>query len=164
MRAIRFTATGGPDVLDLVELPDPRPGPGQILVRQVAIGVNYIDTYHRSGLYPLKLPSGLGMEGAGEVLATGEGVERFAQGDRVAFASGPIGAYAELHLVDAGRAVRITLARWPGGEPSSTGRSPSSSPATLKSSTPAPRPSWSEIAASPSARPGRLTSRNSIAS
>jgi NADPH:quinone reductase len=107
MRAIRFTATGGPDVLDLVELPDPRPGPGQILVRQVAIGVNYIDTYHRSGLYPLKLPSGLGMEGAGEVLATGEGVERFAPGDRVAFASGPIGAYAELHLVDAGRAVRI---------------------------------------------------------
>ena len=107
MRAIRFTATGGPDVLDLVELPDPRPGPGQILVRQVAIGVNYIDTYHRSGLYPLKLPSGLGMEGAGEVLATGEGVERFAPGDRVAFASGPIGAYADLHLVDAGRAVRI---------------------------------------------------------
>ena len=50
MHAIRFTATGGPDVLDLVELPDPRPGPGQILVRQVAIGVNYIDTYHRSGL------------------------------------------------------------------------------------------------------------------
>ena len=107
MHAIRFTATGGPDVLDLVELPDPRPGPGQILVRQVAIGVNYIDTYHRSGLYPLKLPSGLGMEGAGEVLATGEGVERFAPGDRVAFASGPIGAYADLHLVDAGRAVRI---------------------------------------------------------
>jgi NADPH2:quinone reductase len=107
MHAIRFTATGGPDVLDLVELPDPRPGPGQVLVRQVAIGVNYIDTYHRSGLYPLKLPSGLGMEGAGEIVAAGEGVERFALGDRVAFASGPIGAYSDLHLVDASRTVRL---------------------------------------------------------
>ncbi|WP_397395418.1 quinone oxidoreductase family protein [Phenylobacterium sp.] len=107
MRAIRFTTTGGPDVLDLVELPDPQPGPGQILVRQVAVGVNYIDTYHRSGLYPLSLPSGLGMEGAGEVMAAGEGVERFGPGDRVAFASGPIGAYSDLHLVDARRAVRI---------------------------------------------------------
>jgi NADPH2:quinone reductase len=107
MRAIRFTTTGGPDVLDLVELPDPQPGPGQILVRQVAVGVNYIDTYHRSGLYPLSLPSGLGMEGAGEVIAAGEGVERFGPGDRVAFASGPIGAYSDLHLVDARRAVRI---------------------------------------------------------
>ena len=92
MHAIRFATTGSPDVLDLVELPDPQPGPGQILVRQAAIGVNYIDTYHRSGLYPLKLPSGLGMEGAGEIVAAGEGVERFALGDRVAIASGPIGA------------------------------------------------------------------------
>ena len=107
MRAIRLSATGGPEVLDLVDLPDPKPGPGQILVRQSAIGVNYIDTYHRSGLYPLRLPSGLGMEGAGEVVAAGEGVERFAPGDRIAFASGPIGAYADLHLVDAARAVGI---------------------------------------------------------
>lgn len=107
MRAIRLSATGGPEVLDLVDLPDPEPGPGQLLVRQSAIGVNYIDTYHRSGLYPLRLPSGLGMEGAGDVVAAGEGVERFAPGDRVAFASGPIGAYADLHLVDAARAVRI---------------------------------------------------------
>ena len=107
MRAIRLSATGGPEVLDLVDLPDPEPGPGQILVRPSAIGVNYIDTYHRSGLYPLRLPSGLGMEGAGDVVAAGEGVERFAPGDRVAFASGPIGAYADLHLVDAARAVRI---------------------------------------------------------
>ena len=107
MRAIRLAANGGPDVLDLVDLPDPEPGPGQLLVRQAAIGVNYIDTYHRSGLYPLRLPSGLGMEGAGEVVSTGEGVSRFAPGDRVAFASGPIGAYADLHVVDAGRAVSI---------------------------------------------------------
>lgn len=107
MRAIRLTATGGPEVLELVDLPDPSPGPGQVLVRQTAIGVNYIDTYHRSGLYPLRLPSGLGMEGAGEVVAVGEGVTRFSPGDRVAFASGPIGAYAELHAVDAARAVPI---------------------------------------------------------
>ena len=107
MRAIRLSATGGPEVLDLVDLPDPEPGPGQLLVRPSAIGVNYIDTYHRSGLYPLRLPSGLGMEGAGDVVAAGEGVKRFAPGDRVAFASGPIGAYADLHLVDAARAVRI---------------------------------------------------------
>lgn len=110
MKGIRLAANGGPEVLDLVDLPDPVPGPGQVLVRQTAIGVNYIDTYHRSGLYPLRLPSGLGMEGAGEVLAAGEGVTRFAPGDRVAFASGPIGAYAELHAVDAARAVAI-----PGG-------------------------------------------------
>jgi NADPH2:quinone reductase len=107
MRAIRLSATGGPEVLDLVDLPDPEPGPGQILVRQSAIGVNYIDTYHRSGLYPLRLPSGLGMEGAGEVIAAGADVARFSPGDRVAFASGPIGAYADLHLVEAARAVRI---------------------------------------------------------
>jgi NADPH2:quinone reductase len=107
MRAIRLATTGGPEVLDLVDLPDPAPGPGQLLVRQAAIGVNYIDTYHRSGLYPLRLPSGLGMEGAGEVLAVGEGVGRFAAGDRIAFASGPIGAYADLHVVDAARAVAI---------------------------------------------------------
>ena len=110
MKGIRLAANGGPDVLDLVDLPDPLPGPGQVLVRQTAIGVNYIDTYHRSGLYPLRLPSGLGMEGAGEVVAAGEGVSRFAPGDRVAFASGPIGAYAELHAVHAARAVAI-----PGG-------------------------------------------------
>lgn len=110
MKSIRLAANGGPEVLDLVDLPDPVPGPGQVLVRQTAIGVNYIDTYHRSGLYPLRLPSGLGMEGAGEVVAAGEGVTRFAPGDRVAFASGPIGAYAELHAVDAARAVAI-----PGG-------------------------------------------------
>lgn len=107
MKGIRLAANGGPEVLDLVDLPEPDPGPGQVLVRQAAVGVNYIDTYHRSGLYPLRLPSGLGMEGAGEVVATGEGVTRFAPGDRVAFASGPIGAYAELHAVDAGRAVAI---------------------------------------------------------
>ncbi|WP_405041446.1 alcohol dehydrogenase catalytic domain-containing protein, partial [Phenylobacterium sp.] len=72
MKAIRFEQTGGPEVLQLVDLPTPTPGPGQILVRHEAIGVNFIDTYHRSGLYPLKLPSGLGMEAAGVVEGLGE--------------------------------------------------------------------------------------------
>mgnify|MGYP001462169167 CR=1 FL=1 len=77
MRAVRITRTGGPEVLDLVEIEAPRPGPGEILVRNSAIGVNFIDTYHRTGLYPVKLPSGLGMEGAGVVEAVGKGVTRF---------------------------------------------------------------------------------------
>jgi NADPH2:quinone reductase len=106
MKAIRFDATGGPEVLYLADAPMPEPKAGQVLVRQQAIGVNFIDTYHRTGLYPVKLPSGLGMEGAGVVEAVGEGVTRFAAGDPIAFASGPIGAYAEFHVVAAERAVK----------------------------------------------------------
>lgn len=106
MRAIRIETTGGPEVLQLVEVETPRPGPGEILVRNQAIGLNFIDTYHRSGLYPVKLPSGLGMEGAGIVEAVGEGVTRFSEGDLAAYASGPIGAYAEFHVVKADRAVK----------------------------------------------------------
>ena len=106
MKAIRFETTGGPEVLKLVEIDKPEPKAGQVLVRQEAIGVNFIDTYHRTGLYPLKLPSGLGMEGAGVVEAVGEGVTRFAVGDPIAYASGPIGAYAEYHVVAAERAVK----------------------------------------------------------
>ena len=89
-----------------MDIPAPEPKPGHILVRNQAIGLNFIDTYHRSGLYPLKLPSGLGMEGAGVVEAVGEGVTRFSVGDLAAYASGPIGAYAELHAVSAERAVK----------------------------------------------------------
>ena len=107
MRAIQIEALGGPDVLKLVDLPKPTPKPGEILVAQAAIGINFIDTYHRTGLYPIKLPSGLGMEGAGHVEAVGEGVTRFKNGDRVAYASGPIGAYAEFHVVNAERAVKV---------------------------------------------------------
>ena len=106
MKAIRFEQTGGPGVLQLTEVPAPKPGPGQILVRHQAIGINFIDTYHRTGLYPLKLPSGLGMEAAGVVEAVGDGVTRFAPGDLAAYASGPIGAYAEFHVVAAERAVK----------------------------------------------------------
>ncbi len=106
MRAIRIEATGGPEVLKLVDVDKPEPKAGEILVRNQAIGLNFIDTYHRSGLYPLRLPSGLGMEGAGIVEAVGEGVTRFSVGDLAAYASGPIGAYAEFHAVSAERAVK----------------------------------------------------------
>ena len=107
MRAIQIEDLGGPDVLRVVDLPKPTPKPGEILVAQAAIGINFIDTYHRTGLYPIKLPSGLGMEGAGLVEAVGDGVTRFKAGDRVAYASGPIGAYAEFHVVNAERAVKV---------------------------------------------------------
>ncbi len=107
MKAIRIEKTGGPEVLQVVDVPVPEPKPGEIVVRHQAVGVNFIDTYHRSGLYPVKLPSGLGMEAAGVVEALGEGVTRFKVGDLVAYASGPIGAYAELHAVAAARAVAL---------------------------------------------------------
>jgi NADPH2:quinone reductase len=107
MLAIQATRTGGPDVLENVELPTPQPGPGQIRIRQEAIGLNFIDTYHRSGLYPIKLPAVLGQEGAGVVDAVGEGVTRFKVGDRAAYGTGPMGAYAEAHVVPANRAVRL---------------------------------------------------------
>jgi NADPH2:quinone reductase len=106
MRAIRISRTGGPEVLETVEIEPLRPGPGEILIHNQAIGLNFIDTYHRTGLYPVKLPSGLGMEGAGEVVEVGEGVTRFQAGDLAAYASGPIGAYAEFHVVKAERAVK----------------------------------------------------------
>jgi NADPH2:quinone reductase len=94
MRGIRVEATGGPEVLRLAELAEPAPGAGEVLVRVAAAGLNYIDTYHRGGLYPMPLPFTPGMEGAGTVVALGEGVTRLAVGDRVAWASA-IGSYAE---------------------------------------------------------------------
>ncbi|QTN19964.1 quinone oxidoreductase [Brevundimonas sp. AJA228-03] len=107
MRAIRLSRAGGPEVLELQEVETPVPGPGQILIRHEAIGLNFIDIYHRTGLYPLSFPTGLGLEGAGIVEAIGDGVTRFSVGDRAAYGTGPIGAYAEAHVVDAGRAVRF---------------------------------------------------------
>ena len=106
MRAIRFLETGGPDVLDLVEIDKPSPKPGQVLIRHEAIGINFIDTYLRSGLYPTKLPSIPGGEAAGVVAAVGEGVSRFKVGDRVASA-GIAGGYADYSVVSADRAVAI---------------------------------------------------------
>jgi NADPH2:quinone reductase len=107
VRAIRFEQTGGSEVLKLVEVETPKPGPGQVLIRHEAIGVNFIDTYHRSGLYPVRLPSGLGSEAAGVVAAVGEGVTRFKVGDPIAYAGGVLGAYADYAVVAADRAVKL---------------------------------------------------------
>ena len=106
-KAIRFGKTGGPEVLRLEEVPVGEPGPGQARVRHTAIGVNFIDTYHRGGLYPIPLPSGLGSEGAGVVEAVGEGVLHVKPGDRVAYAGGPPGAYAEARVMPADRLLRL---------------------------------------------------------
>jgi NADPH2:quinone reductase len=106
MKAIRILKTGGPDVLTLQDVELPKPGPGQVLVRAGAIGVNFIDTYHRTGLYALPLPTGLGTEAAGTVEAVGEGAS-FRPGDRVAYCTAPIGAYAEAHLVPADKLVPL---------------------------------------------------------
>lgn len=106
-KAIRINATGGPDVLRWEDVEVGDPGPGQARVRQTAIGVNYIDVYHRTGLYPLSLPSGLGVEGAGVVEAVGPGVTVVSRGDRVAYAGGPPGGYAEVRVMSADRLVRV---------------------------------------------------------
>lgn len=107
MKAVRIESNGGPEVIQVVDVPTPEPGPGQIRVKNAAIGVNFIDTYHRTGLYKIPLPSGLGQEGAGVVDAIGEGVTHFKIGDRVGYCSGPIGAYSEQHVIKAYRAVRL---------------------------------------------------------
>ncbi len=107
MRAIRFARTGGPEVLDLEDVSLPAPGPGQVRVRHSAIGLNFIDTYHRSGLYPVSLPSRLGLEAAGTIEALGDGVSGFNVADRVAYCSGPLGAYAEANNVAADRVVKL---------------------------------------------------------
>ncbi|MGW4631839.1 quinone oxidoreductase family protein [Nocardia sp. NPDC004415] len=106
MRAIQVSEHGGPEVLRSVELPDPRIGPGQLLVDTQAIGVNFIDTYFRTGLYPQATPYIPGSEGTGIVAAVGAEVTGFAVGDRVAWASAP-GSYAEKVAVDADAAVRV---------------------------------------------------------
>jgi len=105
-KAIRIHETGGPEVMQLEELELEPPGPGMVRVVNKAIGLNYIDTYHRSGLYPLPLPIGLGLEGAGVVEAAGEGVELQA-GERVAYCSAGFGAYAEAINLPAARLVKI---------------------------------------------------------
>lgn len=102
MRAIVITAQGGPEVLEYAEHPDPVPGDGEVVVDVAASGVNFIDIYHRSGAYPLALPSPIGSEGAGVVSAVGPGVDGVAVGDTVAWA-GVLGSYAEKAVVPADR-------------------------------------------------------------
>ncbi len=104
MKAITFSTTGGPEVLEIGGADPGAPGPGEVRLRQTAIGLNFIDTYHRSGLYPLALPSGLGLEAAGVVEAAGPGVT-LAPGTRVGYCWGPIGAYASHRLIPAAQVV-----------------------------------------------------------
>ncbi len=103
---ILIRRTGGPEVLEYTEIEPGSPGSGELLVQVRAAGVNYIDTYHREGLYPKETPFGLGLEGAGTVLAAGEGVTEFAPGDRVAWMEAP-GSYAEQVIVKEAAAVRV---------------------------------------------------------
>jgi NADPH:quinone reductase len=103
----RLDRTGGPEVLQPEPIDVPKPGTGELLVRHEAIGLNFIDTYHRSGLYPVPMPSGLGTEAAGLVEAVGEGVTDFREGDRVGTFVGPLGAYATHRTVPADRAVKL---------------------------------------------------------
>jgi NADPH2:quinone reductase len=108
MKAIRVDGFGGPEVLRLADVPDPFPGPGQVVARVEAAGVNFIDVYHRTGLYPNPLPLVPGMEGAGVVAQVGPGVATWREGDRVAW-TGILGSYAGRVLLPADRAVAVPL-------------------------------------------------------
>lgn len=106
--AVRIHEHGGPEVLRYEEVDVGEPGPDEVRLRQTAVGLNYIDVYHRTGLYPVpQLPSGIGLEAAGEVEAVGANVSDLRQGDRVAYASPPLGAYADSRLIPADRVVRL---------------------------------------------------------
>jgi NADPH2:quinone reductase len=106
-RAIRMAKQGAPDVLILQDVDLGPPGPGQVLVRQTAIGLNFLDVYHRSGAYPLPVPSGVGSEGAGVVEAVGEGVTALKPGDRVAYQGGEVGSYAAHRVMPVARLVKL---------------------------------------------------------
>src|SRR6056297_393928 len=108
VKAIRIHEQGGPEKLIWEDVDVGAPGPGEIRVKHHAVGLNYIDTYQRSGLYPLNdLPAVMGMEGAGEVIAVGDDVTDIREGDRIAYAN-PMGSYAEERLMPADRAVKLT--------------------------------------------------------
>jgi NADPH2:quinone reductase len=106
-RAILLYETGGPEVLRWEEVALPAPAAGEVTVRHEAVGLNFVDIYHRTGLYPLPLPSGIGLEGAGVVTAVGSDVADLKVGDRVAYAGGPVGAYAEARNIPADRLVKL---------------------------------------------------------
>lgn len=105
--AVRIHQPGGPEVMQFEEAPVGETGPGEVRVRHTAIGVNYIDTYHRSGLYPLPMPATIGREAAGIVEAVGSGVTDFAAGDRVTYCTGSLGAYAEVRVVPVERLIKL---------------------------------------------------------
>lgn len=104
---VQIQQFGGPEVMQLIEAPVPAPAAGEVTIAHEAIGVNFIDVYHRTGLYPNALPLALGMEGAGVVEAVGEGVQHLRVGDRVAYASGPTGSYADRRTMPAQNVCRL---------------------------------------------------------
>lgn len=105
--SVRIERFGGPEVMHIVEGPVGLPGAGEVAIRHTAIGLNFIDTYNRSGLYPVPLPGGLGQEAAGIITAVGAGVNGFAVGDRVAYAGGPPGAYSQERVLNPSRLVKL---------------------------------------------------------
>ena len=107
MKKIIFSKTGGPEVLEYVDADLPKPASGEVRIRHTAIGLNFVDTYYRSGLYPATVPGGLGNEAAGVVEELGQGVKGFKVGDRVAYGSGPLGAYAEMRNFPANRLFKL---------------------------------------------------------
>jgi NADPH2:quinone reductase len=107
VQAIRFAKTGGPEVLEWQQVEVGKPGQGEVRLKHSAVGLNYIDTYQRSGLYPMPLPSGLGSEAAGIIEEVGPGVSGLKAGDRVAYAGGPLGAYSEARVMPAERLVPV---------------------------------------------------------
>ena len=107
MKAIQFDKVGGPEVLRMVDIPLPAPAAGEVQMRHTAIGLNFVDTYYRSGLYPAALPSGLGNEAAGVITVLGKGVKGFKVGDRVAYGTGSAGAYQEARNIPAAKLVKL---------------------------------------------------------
>ena len=105
--AIQILENGDPEVMRVVDVPEELPGPGQISINQTAIGLNFIDVYHRSGLYPVNLPTTIGMEAAGSVSRIGDGVTKFSVGDRVAYAGGGLGAYTNERVINTDSVVKI---------------------------------------------------------
>src|SRR3954468_19188332 len=104
---IWFHKTGAPEVMRLQEFAVGEPGPGEVRIRQSAVGLNYADTYFRTGLYPAPLPNGIGVEGAGVVEALGQGVTHLAPGDRVAYTGSPLGAYSTERIMPAAPLVKL---------------------------------------------------------
>tara|TARA_A100001011_G_C14213819_1_gene801112 strand:+ start:320 stop:1300 length:981 start_codon:yes stop_codon:yes gene_type:complete len=107
VKSIIINKHGGPEVLEMVNAKVANPGPNEIRIKNLAIGLNFIDTYHRSGLYPLKLPSGIGMEGAGVVIEIGSKVKKFSKGDNVAYAAPPLGSYSDERVIPEKIAVKL---------------------------------------------------------
>ncbi len=107
MKAVTISKTGGPEVLELKEINLGKPGPDEVLIEHVAIGLNYIDTYHRSGLYPIQLPSGIGAEASGIIKEVGSNVKDFKVGDKISYAGIPLGAYSSHRIYPTKNLVKV---------------------------------------------------------